>query len=175
MSETDELRRKIEEQMRDTEKRLLSDVFMTTATDNALAQPAELTVDLLARMREQLRSAPPPIGNILLIGRLEDIAVIHRLIEDASGSWKPTIREGRYNGGPDKLVLVVIGEVGAFDGLRWINDIRQRKQPQIIKVYLESAEETFRKWKTAGEDLAQLIERLDRAADSGRGGGDGTR
>lgn len=162
MSETDEFRKQIEQQMHEMERRLLGDTLVTGRTNTVASEPAELNVDTLKELHEQLGQAVRHINNIMLIGRYEDTAVLRRLIEDTSGYFPPKIREARYNSGPDKLVLMVVGDFSpSFSVLQW--DRQWRTQPQIIKVYLESAEETFRRWKAAGEDLGQLIQRLEAA------------
>lgn len=157
----DEYRNLLASMSRQIEKKLLDDVFTTKATSNIPdTPPPQLNVDMLAEMRKQLRTAPPIPRDILLLGRAEDTAVIRRLFESAAGDWRPAITEGRSNAGPDKMVLMVIGDLRP----RFALDRNPVAPPtQYIKVYLESAEETFRKWTESGENLAQLIERLERA------------
>lgn len=129
--------------LRETNEKIMREGLGLGTYNNSLLQPTSPTKsDIQAMLRNMAAKYQSPIllGDIYLVGRAGDTALLRRAIERVE---QTRIYEGRWEDGPESLVIIT-SSIGK----------------QIIKVYLESPEQTFAKWEAAGESLTQLIERL---------------
>lgn len=153
MSEEEVRRRLFEMAMEESDKLMREALGITS---NVGSQPApELTRDMLVEMQQQLRKYEPPIplGDMYLIGRTGDTALLKNAIEKADPHRRVTTSQ--YNEMTRGLVILLIDKTR--------RSLLKMEQPTIIKVYVETLEQTLAQWERDGAELAELIKRLEAA------------
>lgn len=153
MSEQD-FRRRLFKMATEESYRIMHEALGLTST--ASSQPApEFTRDMLLEMQRKLREYEPPVplGNMFLIGRIADTTLLKNAIEKADPLRRVTTRQ--YNDMTSGLVILLIDKPR--------KSLWKLEQPTVIKVYLESLEQTLAQWERDGAELAELIRRLEAA------------